>query len=62
MITKDQIRIYLKENPYWEPDDDTTYKVWELFDEVCDEIDRKNENYDKDNNKDPEWPNDDEYL
>ncbi len=38
MLTKDDIRRNLKEDPYWTPDDDASNEVWDWFDEVYDEL------------------------
>jgi hypothetical protein len=71
LLNKDQIRKNLKNDPYWEPDEDANYEEWELFDEVCDEMDKdkkgKPENAGEDtsdssqeNDDDSEWPDDDD--
>jgi len=40
LLTKDQIKKYLENDPYWEPDEDATHIEWELYDEVCDKMEK----------------------
>ena len=53
MLTKEEIKRKLKENPSWEPSEEASLDDWDLFDEVCEELNKKrsktiggNENYD----------------
>lgn len=72
MLNKDQIRKLLKNDSYWEPDEDANYEEWELFDEVYEEMEKEEkgepETADEDtsnishkNSDDdaPEWSDDD---
>ncbi len=38
MLTKDQIREKLLENPTWEPAEEAPQKEWEAYDEVYEEM------------------------
>jgi len=51
MLTKDDIRKNLKLNPLWEPDDDASYKEWEMFDEVFEEAESEDDDVEVDGGK-----------
>ncbi len=38
MLTKDQIREKLLENPNWEPAEEASQKEWEAYDEIYEEL------------------------
>jgi hypothetical protein len=59
MLTKEQIRNKLLNNPHWEPEDDDPDELWDLYDEVYREMDDAGELEIK-GNKDKESKSDDE--
>lgn len=53
MLTKDEIRKRLKEDPDWEPRDTATDREWDLYDEVRDEMfEDEDEDFDDDDDMD----------
>jgi hypothetical protein len=61
MLTKEQIRKNLKENPDWEPEGDLTAEEWRLFDEIFDELEAAGELNIEPTGKGGKWDDDDEW-
>jgi len=63
LLTKDQIRKKLKDNPYWEPADGATHEEWDLYDEVCEELDNEGDGVpygDDDADEGSDWSTEDD--
>ncbi len=41
MLTKDQIKKKLKENPEWEPTESASYEEWEAYDIAVEELEKE---------------------
>lgn len=59
MLTKDQIRKNLQNDPYWEPDEDASQEVWEMFDAVYQEMEDNGELEMDDDFEDDDFDDDD---
>lgn len=47
MLSKDQIKKNLKQDPFWEPDPDATGSEWKLYEEVLSELEEETYSPDK---------------